>query len=91
MGSISAYKGRQVVDNITWVIAAELLAAARALHFAAHQPGEGTAAAYSLLCEVLPRDNDDRILYRDLQSVYDLLKGGQVVQRVEKAIGEPLV
>ena len=90
MGSISAYKGRQVVDNITWVIAAELLAAARAMHFAAHQPGEGTAAAYSLLCEVLPRDNDDRILYRDLQSVYDLLKGGQVVQRVEKTVGKLL-
>ena len=91
MGSISAYKGRQVVDNITWVIAAELLAAARGMHFAAHRPGRGTAAAYRLLCEVLPRNNDDRILYRDLQAVYDLLKSGRIVQKVEEAIGELLV
>ena len=90
MGSISAYKGRQVVDNITWVIAAELLAAARGMHFAAHRPGSGTGAAYRLLCEILPRDSDDRILYKDLQSVYDLLKSGRILREVEETVGKLL-
>ncbi len=90
MGSIAAYKGMQVVENITWVIAAELLAAARAMRFITHRPGLGSAAAFDLLCDILPQDGGDRILYKDLRSVYELLHSGRIVGEVEKVAGKLL-
>ena len=91
MGSIAAYKGRQVVENITWVIAAELMAAARAMRFITHRPGRGSAAAFDLLCEILPQDAGDRILYKELRSVYELLHSGRIVGEVEQVTGKLLV
>lgn len=91
MGSIAAYKGRQVVENITWVISAELLAAARAMHFITHRPGKGTSAVFHLISELLPRAEGDRILYKDLENVHNLLISGQIVLAVEKIIGALLV
>jgi histidine ammonia-lyase len=90
MGSIAAYKGRQVVRNIAWVIAAELLAAARAMRFISHRPGLGSGAAFRLLSGILPQDDGDRILYKDLQSVYELMQSGRIVREVEEAAGSLL-
>lgn len=84
MGSIAAYKGRQVVENITWVISAELLAAARAMRYIKHRPGRSTAAACHLILEELPLGEGDRILYRDLQKVHGLWRSGRVVRVVEE-------
>ena len=90
MGSISAYKGWQVVENISWVIAAELLAAARAMRFIDHQPGDASSAVFHLLGKMLPRDNNDCILYKDLQSVHNYLRNGQIVGVVEEITGKLL-
>lgn len=90
MGSISAYKGRQVVENISWVIAAELLAATRAMQFIDHRPGEAGSAVFRLLGEVLPLDDNDRILYKDLRAVHKYLCDGEVVRVVEEVTGELL-
>jgi len=90
MGSIAAYKGWQVVKNVSWVIAAELLAAARAMRFISHRPGRGSGAAFRLLDGLLPPGDEDRILYKDLQSVYDLMQSGRIVQVVEEAAGRLL-
>jgi histidine ammonia-lyase len=49
MGSIAAYKGPAVVRNIAWVIAAELLAAARAMRFISHAPAWAAAPLSRLL------------------------------------------
>jgi histidine ammonia-lyase len=88
MGSISAYKGRQVVENISWVIAAELLAAARAMRFIEHRPGKACSTALRLLGEVLPQDDSDRILYKDLQSVHELLESGAIISAIEEVVGK---
>lgn len=90
MGSIAAYKGRQVVENISWVIAAELLAAARAMRFIDHRPGRGSGAALRLLHDILPTGEGDRILYKDLQVVHKLLQKGAIVRAVEVETGELL-
>ena len=88
MGSVAAYKARRVVENITWVISAELLAASRALTFAKHRIGRGSGAAFRLLCERLPREEGDRILYQDLQAVQQLVQSGALVGVVEEMVGE---
>lgn len=88
MGSVSAYKGRRVVENITWVIAAELLASARAMRFMTHRAGRGSGAAYRLICGQVPQVEGDSILYKDLQAVYKIIKNGGLVRTVEEAVGE---
>lgn len=89
MGSIAAFKGRQVVENISWVISAELLAATRAMCFITHRPGKGTAAVFDLLCSEFPQVSDsDRVLYRDLQKVHKLFQSGRIVKVAEKAAGK---
>jgi histidine ammonia-lyase len=90
MGSISACKGRQVVENITWVIAAELLAAVRAVRFVEHRLGEAGSAVSKLIGEVVPQEDSDRILYKDLQEVHQLLKNGAVIRAAEEAVGQLL-
>ena len=90
MGSISAYKGRQVVENISWVIAAELLAAARAMRFIEHRPGKVASAVLDLFGEVIPQDQNDRILYKDLQLVREHLCSGEIVGVAEKITGKLL-
>lgn len=90
MGSIAAYKGRQVVENISWVIAAELLAASRAMQFITHRPGRGSGAAFRLLQKALPVGGGDRVLYKDLQSVQNLMEKGLIIRTVEQAVGKLL-
>jgi len=90
MGSIAAYKGRQIVDNICWIIAAELLAAYRGICFRSHRIGRGASLAFSLIGEELPQDKNDRILYKDLQKVHNLLQNGSIVKAVEKEVGRLL-
>jgi histidine ammonia-lyase len=87
MGAISARKASQVVDNVSWVIASELLAAAQALDFATHNLGKGSRAALQAVREAVPHWNEDRVLYQDLNRVHDLLQSGVINERVSAASG----
>jgi histidine ammonia-lyase len=87
MGAIAARKASQVVDNVSWVIAGEILAAAQALDFATHSLGKGSRAALQAVREVAPHWNEDRVLYQDLNRVHDLLQSGVINERVSAATG----
>mgnify|MGYP000904635520 CR=1 FL=1 len=87
MGSIAAHKVRTVVENVSWVIAAEMLAAGRALGFVSHKAGRGTETARRLIEERVPFQDGDQILYEELNQVYDLLRSGLIAEEVEKAVG----
>jgi len=90
MGSIAARKARTVVDNVAWVLAAELLAAAQGLDFISHTPGRAIRKAYRLVREAVPHWDEDRVLYRDLHRVHELVVSGAVARQVERETG-PLV
>lgn len=87
MGSIAARKAVSVVENVGWIIAGELLAAAQALDFAKHAIGKGSAAALRLIRQEVPHWERDRVLYRDLERVHDLLLSGRIIEEVEKETG----
>ncbi|WP_027366110.1 histidine ammonia-lyase [Desulfotruncus alcoholivorax] len=87
MGSIAAKKVGTVIDNVSWIIAGEMLAAAQALDFARHTIGKGAQVARRLVREVVPHWDEDRILYRDLHNVHDLLLTGMVNRKVEMEVG----
>lgn len=87
MGSIAALKVKSVVENVSWVISGEMLAAAQALDFVPHQLGKGAMTAYRLIRKTVPHWREDRILYKDLQKVRDLVMSGIITEEVEKECG----
>lgn len=88
MGSIAARKAVSVIENVRWIVAGEMLAAAQALDFTSHVIGKGSRAASRVIREVVPHWDGDRILYRDLEKVHGLLLDGRIIDEVEKETGE---
>ncbi len=89
MGTISARKLREVVENAECVVAIELLCAAQALDlFTNVKPGTGTLAAYSAMREAIPALKKDRILSKDIESTVQLIKEGTILDKVEGVVGE---
>src|SRR5436309_13739922 len=88
MGTIAARKAAQVVRHAQQVIGVELICAAQALEFRrSAQPGAGTRAAYESVRSVVPPLAAARVLAADLAAGYELVRSGELVTRVEKAIG----
>lgn len=95
MGSISAQKVWQVLQNVRTVIAIEYMAAAQGLDFARINPktkramkaGAGIEAAHKILRKRLPHLEEDRVLHDDIQTSLHLVKDGSILNAVEKTIG----
>ncbi|MEE9514676.1 MAG: histidine ammonia-lyase [Candidatus Brocadiales bacterium] len=88
MGTIAARKCRDILKNAEYVNAIEFLCAAQALDlFTNLRPGGGTLAAYNLIRRHVTHMEVDRVLSRDIETVYDLVHSGKVVEAVEEKTG----
>jgi histidine ammonia-lyase len=88
MGTISARKCREVLRNAQYVIAIELLCAAQALDlFTNLKPGRGTLEAYNLIRQHVSHMEVDRVISKDIETLYILVKNGTLVELVEKGMG----
>ncbi len=89
MGTISARKARSVLENAENVLAIELLCGAQALDLLTKgRPGRGTEAAFQSIREVVSHMDKDRVLSKDIERVVKLIQSGQLVKRVEDAVGD---
>jgi histidine ammonia-lyase len=89
MGTISARKCRQILENTEQVIAIELLCSAQAMDlFTNMKPGEGTLAAYKVIRDTIPHLDKDRILSNDIETMMHLMKSGKILEEVEKVVGK---
>jgi histidine ammonia-lyase len=89
MGTISARKCRDIIENTENVIAIELLCAAQALDlFTNLKPGEGTLAAYHEIRKTISHLEKDRILSRDIANMKTLIRNATILRAVEKRVGE---
>lgn len=89
MGSISARKLAQIVDNVTSALAIEIMTACQGIDQRAPLvPSVGVRAAHRAVRSVVPTLTEDRPLYRDIDIVRELLKSGELVRAVEAEIGE---
>jgi len=84
MGSVSALKFMDVVENTERIVAIELLCASQALEFARFAPGRGVRAAYDAVRSLVPALSDDRPLSKDIESLRDLVVDGSLVRAVER-------
>jgi histidine ammonia-lyase len=88
MGSIAALKLLEVLDNVEKVLAIEALSAAQALDYRQPlSPGRGVAAAHACLREAVAHKEADAYFGDDIERAVNLLRSGEVVRRVEAAVG----
>lgn len=89
MGSISALKLLEVMRNLEWVLAVELLTAAQALDFRAPlRPGRGVELAHEFLREHVAHAHQDYEVRNDLDSCADLLRTGVLGGAVASEVGD---
>ena len=77
MGSISGRKLHQVIDNLEYIQAVELLYAAQAIHF--RRPLKSTPvieACFELIRQHVPVITDDRIFADDINRLHQLIVNG---------------
>jgi histidine ammonia-lyase len=87
MGSISAFKGANIIRNVRNVLAIELLCAAQGLDFIKEKPGKGVAAAHEIIRKHIPFLTQDRVMSADLEKMLALLFDRSLINAVESDIG----
>ena len=87
MGTHGARKAVNVINNVSYIIAIEYLAAVQALDLSDNQGlGLGTRKAYGLLREHVPFLEKDRVLNLEIEKTASLIREGKTVQEVEHEI-----
>ena len=87
MGTISARNAAKIIQNVENVIAIEMLCATQGLDFCQNIPGEGTLEACDIIRSQVKHLDHDRILYKDIAKIKDLIISGEIVKRIETKIG----
>ncbi|MBM3120911.1 MAG: aromatic amino acid lyase [Chloroflexi bacterium] len=87
MGMNTALKNGQILDNAYGVLGIEFMAGAQALDFRSHNPGKGVAAAREVIRRHVAHLDEDRPLYPDHIAMNELVRSGEILEAVEKAVG----
>ena len=91
MSAQSALAARRAVENTLGVVGIELVCGAQALDFFDDlTPGVGTTAAYESVRSEVEGLDEDRPLHRDIDAARELIRSGELGDRVESVVGEPL-
>ncbi len=88
MGMNTAIKNFQILDNAYGVLGIEIMAAAQALDFREYNFGKGTKTAHKVVRKYVDFLDIDRPLYKDHNSMKDLIKSCEILNEVEKEIGK---
>ncbi|MDR3332902.1 MAG: histidine ammonia-lyase [Synergistaceae bacterium] len=88
MGTIAARQAREILENVKYVLAVEIIAAAQGIDFLKPlEPGRGTKAAYDFVRSIVPYLSEDRIPTPDIMAARSAITDGRIVKAVEDAIG----
>ncbi len=87
MGMNTALKNGQILDNAYGVLGIEFMAAAQGLDFRTHTPGRGVTVAREVIRKYVAHLEEDRPLYPDHIAMKELVRSGEILEAVEKAIG----
>jgi len=88
MGSISAKKLAQVIDNVRSSLAIEVLTASQGVDQRRPlRPARGVSAAHAAVRRVVPELLEDRPLYLDIAAVCRLIASGEILRAAEAVTG----
>jgi len=89
MGTISARKCREILNNLAHVVAIEFLCAAQALDlFTNLQLGRGTSAAYCMIRDKVSHLKQDRVLSEDVHTVLEIILEESFLEGIEAEVGQ---
>jgi histidine ammonia-lyase len=86
MGPIAARHARDILNNVENILAVEMLAAAQGINFWEEKPGKGAGKAHNVIRKYVPFMNEDRILYKDMETIRAIVNNAEIVNEVEKAV-----
>lgn len=88
MAMTTAIKTRNILENANTVLAIELMAGAQAVDFRKPiKPGKCTQITYDIVRKYVKKLEEDRPLYNDINKLTEVVKSGEILEEVEKAIG----
>ncbi|MHB8053749.1 MAG: HAL/PAL/TAL family ammonia-lyase [Candidatus Aminicenantales bacterium] len=87
MGMNTALKNVQIMDNAYGILGIEFMAGAQGLDFREFTPGAGTRVAHAVVRRHVAHLDVDRPLYVDHNAMKALVKSGEILDEVEKAVG----
>ncbi len=87
MGMNTAIKNMQILDNAYGIVGIELMAAAQALDLRDYRFGTGVTTAHKVVRRHVKFLEEDRPLYPDHTAMKELVRSGEILTEVEKAIG----
>jgi len=87
MGMNTAIKNFQILDNAYGILGIEIMAAAQALDFREYQFGKGVQKAKEVVRRHVEFLDIDRPLYKDHNTMKELVKSCEILDEVEKLVG----
>jgi histidine ammonia-lyase len=87
MGMNTAIKTGQILDDAYGVLGIEFIAAAQALDFREFTPGIGVRKAKEIVRKHVRHLDEDRPLYPDHTRMKDVVKSCEILEEVERAVG----
>lgn len=89
MGATAACKATKILENVRWIVAAELLAAAEGLEYRdGLKPGAGVHRIYETIREMVPPLTEDRSVAGDVARLAEAVRTG--VLPIPEAISAPV-
>ncbi len=88
MGMNTAIKNFQILDNAYGILGIEFMAAAQALDFRDYKFGKGVTKAHQVVRKHVDFLEIDRPLYKDHNTMKEVVKSCEILREVEKTIGE---
>ena len=87
MGSVSARKLTQIIDNVWYCLAIEVLCGCFGLDQRRPlEPGRGVRAAYGFIREHIEPLSGDRVLHKDIERVTAMMRRGDLLRHVRAEV-----
>lgn len=91
MGTIAARKAREIMSNARKVLAMELLAACQGIDLRGKKGlGKGTEIAYNIIRGHIPVLEEDRVMFKDINTCENIIKSNEILNKVQEKIGNLL-
>ncbi|MGD8628867.1 MAG: histidine ammonia-lyase [bacterium] len=88
MGPLAASKLKDIVWNVTNILAIEMMSAAQAIYFLDEKPGAGVEPAYAEIRKVVKPLKQDRVLWPDIQAIAEKIANWDILNAVEDRVGK---
>jgi histidine ammonia-lyase len=85
MGTIGARKAREIIGNLSYILAIELMAAAQALDFYELKSSQPLESVKALIRKQVPFLNEDMRMDFPIRSIVDLIESGKLLAAAEKS------